>query len=665
MHPHHPRLHFDAAGLAALRERARGAHRRYAERLYEWVERHRDWYPAVQRAEREWDEVALEECGAFVTNAALAAAVSGEAAHLDLARRWALAMGGFPAGELRNYGLGGYAAGLARAYDWLYDAWSEVERERLRGHLAGLVGQLYHGSVPQEAPAHWWAGAHLHHDLWIPVGGYGEAALALLGEVEEAAAWAARAREEFTTCFSWLGDDGAWHEGAADWCYALAPLLQFFSAWQSLTGEDPHDLAWLRQTALYRLYHHLPDDTYVYLNDSFCSGRYNTSGSASCHLLLRLASLFRDPHAQWLAERDEAFDLRPGPKGVYQAPYENSSFQAARREYPHPDAHCAAWNLLWYDPSVPAEPPTSLPRSRRFENAGLAILRECWDEEDAVVSFACGPLAGERCAARMRAGEARSASNFSHAHADYGAFTLFARGQYFLVPAGYARRASHFQNVVCVNGADFPADPVRAIRLETVQEGPGFAFAAGDAAAAFGPELEVTAYRRQLVLLDGCLVVFDDLRLATTRFRAWNRFSWSLHSDPATHALSVSGSTAVWQPRGAVAPRLELRVLSPEAFAWERVILVGREGEAALEALRLSRPEWYSDRMQLVAVFTWEDRAAEPVLGRGEDWLGVWWPDAPGRPAVGFVTEARDGTPEWPQGGSREPLWFGGGAVGS
>src|SRR5690242_7540630 len=96
--PGHPRLHFDAAGREALRERARGTHRRYAEILFEWVERRREWSPPVERADEAWDEVALEECGAFLTNAALAATVGGDPGHLDLARRWALSMCEFPRG---------------------------------------------------------------------------------------------------------------------------------------------------------------------------------------------------------------------------------------------------------------------------------------------------------------------------------------------------------------------------------------------------------------------------------------------------------------------------------------------------------------------------------------------------------------------------------------
>ena len=77
----------------------------------------------------------------------------------------------------------------------------------------------------------------LHHDYWVPVGGFGEAALALLGEIPEAAAWAAQAKHLFDAAFDWLGDDGAWHEGVADWCYAMAPLLMFYGAGKRSPGK--------------------------------------------------------------------------------------------------------------------------------------------------------------------------------------------------------------------------------------------------------------------------------------------------------------------------------------------------------------------------------------------------------------------------------------------
>ena len=480
----HPRLHFNAPGLKALRSRAAGSHSRYAGLLFEWVERNNNFSPK-ELLSVSANEVALEQCGAFVTNAALAYTVSGRKKYLEQAGKWAMEMCEYNHENADNYGFGIYAAGLARAYDWLYGDLSQSERGKIRATIADIVRKLYQGSFPGAPGEFWWAQAYIHHDHWIPVGGYGEAALALLGETEEASRWAARAKADFDYAFSWLGEDGAWHEGAADWCYTMAPLLWFFGAWQSVLGENPHNVPWIRNTASFRLYHWLPDNSYVYLNDSFRSGRYNTSGSASCHLLRRLASLFKDGYAQWLAGRDEAFDLKSGAKGVYQAPYEGLSYTGRPTEYPYPDSQCAAWNLLWYDPQVKPLPPDTLPRARLFDNQGVAILRSGWDKESAVASLSSAPLAGRRAAEQIRSGEKFSPSNYGHAQANYSAFTLFARGQYFIIPPGYARRSSGFQNIVSVNGADFLIDPSLDLRIMALRAEKDFSYTVAEASQAF------------------------------------------------------------------------------------------------------------------------------------------------------------------------------------
>lgn len=637
----HPRLHFDAQGLRALSQRAGRTHRRHLQLLLDWVDRNRRWQ--LPELPDRSQEVVLEQSAAFLTNAALAYVLARRPEDLHLARRWMLAMCRRPKTQVRNYGLGIYAAGLARAYDWLYDELSPADRRRARDHIAKLAGQVYLGSFPGRPTSHWWAGAPLHHDHWVPVGGYGEAALALLGEVEEAPQWAARAKLDFDLCLSLLGDDGAWHEGAADWCYTLAPMLWFYGAWQTATGEDLHQSAWLRNTAAYRLYHWLPDDTYVYLNDSFRSGRYNTSGSASSHLLHRLASLFGDGHAQWLAARDETFDLKPGPKGVYQAPYEGSSYRAGRTEYPHTASQCVGWNVLWHDPAVPVKPPgelppTELPPSRHFADTGVAILRTGWDRDAAVVSLACGPLGGHPFAQRIRAGGPASMSNVSHAHADYNAITLFARGEYFLIPAGYARRSSHFQNTVSVSGADFRPDPSLDVRIVGFCTGDGFSYAVGDARAAFPEELGVTRYRRHVVLLDdGWCVLFDDLQLADNAGRSWNRFQWNLHSDPRRHDVSIRGTTCSWGRPSDETAGLRMHVMEPEEFAWERAVLKDRAGTGMLEAVRLVRPEWYGREMRVLAAFEWQSHPTQPTVLRHKQFLGVLPDRDAACPAVGFA----------------------------
>ena len=619
-----PRLHFRADDVPRLHEQARGSHARYAQFLYKWVDAHAAWEPPTVDAfeNARTKEVILEEAGTFLTNAALAYVLSREERHLNLAKAWALKMCEVPKESPNNYGFGPYVAGLARAYDWLYPHFDTTERARLRAHITNIAGGLYLGSFQNTPESQWWAECHLHHDHWIPTGGYGEAALALIGEVDEAEIWALRARQEFDTSFSWLGNDGAWLEGPADLCYALAPLLWFYGAWQTATGEDLHRVPWLEHAATYRLYHWLPDDTYVYTNDSFRSGRYNTSGSASCHLLRRLASVFGNSHAQWLADRDEAFDLAPGPKGVPQAAYEGISVVGDWEEFPEPQALCAAWNVLWFDPDVKAKVPVDLPLSRHFENQGVGVLRSSWGEDATVVTFSCAPLAGHRAADRMRAGETRPDSSLYHAHADYNAFTLFTQGHYALVPPGYARRDSRFQNTVSVDGAHLIPDPERQPKVLAFAHQEAFTYVLGDSSDVFADHLRVRRYRRHLLFLPpDRVVVYDELERVPTASRFFSRFEWAVHSDPKLYSVVTSGASASWQREGMT--DLTLQVLTPKAFAWDHSIYTSTRSEGLLEGLRVSIPEWYGPTMQvLCALDCGNDAARASILAaRGGDAL--------------------------------------------
>jgi len=162
----------------------------------------------------------------------------------------------------------------------------------------------------------------------------------------------------------------------------------------------------------------------------------------------------------------------------------------------------------------------------------------------------------------------------------------------------------------------------------------------GDATQGFLSALEVEHYRRHLVLLSDCLVVYDDLRLSTRDNRNWNQFQWAVHSDPQTHALRIDKTSAAWQARGARATRLVLHVLEPAEFAWERATLQSQEGVPMLEALRLLRPEWYTTRVQVLAVLSWAETPARPAVFRREQCLGIAWPDRPERSAVAFTRAA-------------------------
>ncbi len=634
----HPRLHITNESLETLREQADTTHSRYRALLLDWTDRHRNdnirpGGPTVGES--------LERAGSYVTSAALAALIGGRERDLELAREWTLAICTYPDGDLREYNLGVYAAGLARSYDWLYDEWTDDEKQQIREHLTMLIRQVYLGSFRGKAGVtRWWAPRYLHHDFWIAVGGYGEAALALLGEVEDAPIWAERAKRLFDKVFTLLGDDGSWHEGVADWCYAAAPLLWFFGAWETAVGDDLHeDNAWIENTADYRLYHWLPDDTYVHLDDSFRSGRYGPSGTASAHLLRRLASLYDDGHAQWLAEHDEPLDLMEHPPGVYQAPYESSSYSHDRRRNIWSPALALPWSLLWYDPSVESSSPEDLLLQKHFPNKDIAIFRTGWDDDEAVISLACGPLGGHKMAELQRAGEKFHIGNVSHGHTNYNSITLFADGEFFIVPPGYARRSSYFQNSIAVDGANFRYDIGSTVHIDTVTLEGDVMYARGDATDGFMEELNVQRFHRHLILVDGALVVIDDIRRPGGPHRMYNLLQWTLHHDPREHEVAIDGSSAVWTPRDVSDVRLRLDLLAPREFAWETNTMQDQDGIEMLESVRLIQPEWYDNTLHVTGVLSWASHDVDPRPVETGDLAGVWWAGSSTRPAVLIALE--------------------------
>ena len=67
----------------------------------------------------------------------------------------------------------------------------------------------------------------------------------------------------------------------------------------------------------------------------------------------------------------------------------------ARSTRPGVAASGATWlNLVWYDPTVPAKPPESLPTLRHFQDMGIVSARSDWSGDESLVVFKCGPFIG-------------------------------------------------------------------------------------------------------------------------------------------------------------------------------------------------------------------------------------------------------------------------------
>ena len=64
-------------------------------------------------------------------------------------------------------------------------------------------------------------------------------------------------------------------------------------------------------------------------------------------------------------------------------------------------------------------------------------------------------------------------------------------------------------------------------------------------------------------------------------------------------------------------------LLEPQEFAWERTLLQSTRGVSMMEALRLSKPEWNSDKMQVMSVWKWNEMRDEPKLYKHKNFIAV------------------------------------------
>ncbi len=467
----------------------------------------------------------IEPWTARMVNASFLWAATDDKQALAQAQKWLLGLCQCRAAPDNSYTYGEYALALATAYDVLHDELPPEEREVVRKHLGEVCQGLYESAIGRARG--WWRQIYLHHDYWIPTCGLGVGALALKGEDERWRTWYGLAKEELTLALSLLGDDGAWHEGVGPWCYALASMLPFVEAARNVAGDDFYRFAWFKNTALWRLHCRLPDGSYVFYGDSYRNGRYGQMGSASSHLLRLLAARFRDGHAQWLADEDEAFDF--------------AGFEKARATYkpgtPPPATaslralYSAGWSLIWYDPTVKPIPPDGLPTHKVFDNLGYVVARSGWETDAALLTFRAGPVAGKRgCRAARRLGRTfaqRMTDSAEHAHMDQNVITYYARGTYWVNSPGYGARSSARHTTLAINGREQVKSSLTEPLLLRREFNEDYVYLLGDASTAYPDGVWLERFYRHLVWLKpDVLVICDDVR---TREPA--TFEWRMHPD--------------------------------------------------------------------------------------------------------------------------------------
>ena len=269
---------------------------------------------------------------------------------------------------------------LALAYDWLYQALSEEERQRLR---EGLVKRGLEPFYRLSKGGVWWSKAR-HNWRAVVEGGCGVAALALLGDHPDAPRWVAEAAEKMAEYPSFFGPNGGWGEGVGYWNYGTTYLTYFADALKIVTQGEENLFAHrgYRESVFFPLYNTLPPNRCVNFADAGPS-------VPRTPLYDKFAAEYRNPYATWQGQ-----------------------------EY---GRGAALWQFLWFDPTLePKNPTEDLPLGRYFEGIEWVVSRCGFGREDQGLILA------------MTAGT----NGQNHGHLDAGGFVLHAFGETFIRDLG-------------------------------------------------------------------------------------------------------------------------------------------------------------------------------------------------------------------------------------
>ena len=507
--------------LEEWRAASQTTHRARLARLIDQADSYLTYWPPAEHPRE-----TITYIGMAVANLALAFRLTEDARFLDRARAWIEIAINYPhwgQANLPDHDLdaGWLSFGLSLGYNWLRDFLPPAECDALRAKLLLQGTRLYDFAVAGEG--NWWSTAYWQNHNWICYAGLAAVAYALEGDYPETRAWSQRAVENFRTVMALMAEDGSDYEGVVYWCYGFPWLLIAADLIQQQTGIDLHTSEFLRNTFYYRLYTAAPNlvDT---ANFGDCHDRRSAHALA---IYLRLASVYRNGHAQWLAEHFE----RAGE-------WERERHAGLLR--PSSASH-AFLEFLWYDPTVEPTAIDALPTARAFPDLGLVSARSDWSPQATFVAFKCGTPNGEKAWTLGHALEreiGRKVVKTGHAHPDENSFILVRGGDYLAVDEGYSqKKQSRHHNTILVDGKGQYHEGVYNVadgldvewggKLEDHFAGRAVVYARGEAAAAYDPALALERFTRQILFVGGKhLVICDDLAAREPR-----EFAWLLQTD--------------------------------------------------------------------------------------------------------------------------------------
>ena len=398
--------------------------------------------------------------------------------------------------------------GIAVAYDWHYDLWTEAERQTIKDTIRTRMNAMNaagYGSI-------FWAGKYAENHNNVDMAAVGLCGLAFFDEIPEAPEWTAHAFANFERVAAECNADGSSEEGVPYWSYGMSFTLQYLEGVRHLLDTRKlYNAPYFRNSIATRLHASTPDlaGTAPW-GDAVPRDYYGPH-----QMLYRLADEYHDGAGQYLANH---LPFTPG----------NGDGDED-----------VVWTALWYNPALDEKTPAEL--DHLAEVAGTVSSRGSWAKDDYQLCVKAG------------------FTNRNHSHLDAGALAFAFGHEWLLTTPGYGRgkgdpqfwetrggRWNYFSNAteshctLLIDGKNQKFDPDARGRIESFDADGDFVKIGCDLTGAYDA---VTRVRRDVIHRRGEYVLVVDEIEAPAAVTA----EWLAQVPPAAKAdggrLAVVGKT--------------------------------------------------------------------------------------------------------------------------
>ncbi len=528
----HPRLWIGEEKLALLRSPSdselKAAWAAFMEQgVSPWVNREAvrepERYPGDKRIIKLWRQMYIDcqEALYTVKHCAIAWRVTGEERYLAAARRQLLHLAdwdveGPTARTYNDEAAFRVTTALAWGYDWLQDVLTREEKDNIKRALMHRARELY-DYVRNQIQIHYkLLDSHGVRSLSMTLV---PAALALLGEEQEAKEWLNYTIEYFFTIFTpWGGEDGGWAEGPTYWQTGVSFFTEANCLIREALGIDVFKRPFFQNTGNFILNTYCQDLRFMAFGDMSDLGDYPGMKAGYTMNILSAVTESRNKHLYaWYFEQAK---LRG--KGTEQLFYNYGWWNFAFDEL---------FVKLLFEKTAPEQPDDRL-MVTCFQDIGWACIHMDMADEKKHIAFMF---------------KSSPYGSVSHSHGDQNAFVLHAFGEPLAIQSGHYvgfwsemhmnwRRHTKSKNAVLVDGIGQFAELRKTTKaeemngsaksqfdrlissngkIEACEKREDCVYLRGDAAAAFHKTIPYLAENKRHILFaeEKFFVVIDEITL--------------------------------------------------------------------------------------------------------------------------------------------------------